>query len=52
MSRLDNKTLTFRAWWGDADWIKPGFTSSAESWGLNTLRLGQLVIMFGIEDHG
>ena len=51
MSRLDNKTLTFRAWWGDAYRIRAGFTRSTEH-DLNTIRLGRFVIAYGVEDHG
>ena len=52
MTRFENKTLTFRAWWGDAYGISSGYTRKAEPWDLHHLRIGQLNIRFGVEDHG
>jgi len=55
MKLLEGKTLSLKIWWGATsgdDWdIKSGFTRSTEH-EVNTLRIGQLVIAFGVENFG
>lgn len=48
---IEGKTLSLRIWWGDTWDIRKGFTRKTEDQ-LNSLRIGKLVIAFGVEDYG
>jgi len=55
MKRLEDKSLSLTIWWGSTSgdgWdIKPGFTRKTE-YNLHSLRIGQLCIVFGVDDFG